>query len=60
MKSIKWTDEERRNIVGAFQVLLDIDRRINPHLYKKTKISPKSIRNRPDNGLSIMSENSEI
>lgn len=48
MKSINWTEDERRNIVGAFQILLDVDRRINPHLYKKIKIPPKSIRNVPD------------
>ncbi len=34
-----WTEEERQNIVGAFQILLDVDKRINPHLYKIKKPS---------------------
>ena len=45
-KPNNWTEEERRNIVGAFQILFDIDRRINPHLYKK--IPPKSMETVPD------------
>ena len=57
-KSVEWSEEEKRNIVGAFQILLDVDRRINPHLYKKIKTSPKSIENVPDKEVSIMSENS--
>ena len=36
-KRTEWTEEERQNIVGVFQILLDVDRRINPHLYKKRK-----------------------
>lgn len=33
----KWTEEESRNIVGFFELLLKVDKRINPHLYKKKK-----------------------
>lgn len=31
----KWTDEENRNVVGVFKILLDVDKRINPQIYKK-------------------------
>jgi len=34
-KKAEWTEEEKQNVVGVFQILLDVDRRINPHLYKK-------------------------
>ena len=33
------TEEEKRNLVGVFKILLDVDRRINPNLYKKSKSS---------------------
>ncbi len=56
-KNIKWNEEERRNIVGAFQILLDIDKRMNPYLYKRKK-PPKSIGNLTESRLSISSENS--
>lgn len=29
--------EARQNLFGFFSLLLEIDKRINPHLYKKTK-----------------------
>lgn len=30
-----WTKEERDRVVGVFQILLDMDKKQNPHLYKK-------------------------
>jgi len=30
--------ESRQNLFGLFSLLLEIDKRINPHLYKKPKI----------------------
>jgi hypothetical protein len=30
--------EERRNFVGFFELLLRVDKRVNPHLYKLNKI----------------------
>jgi hypothetical protein len=61
-KPNNWSEEERRNVVGAFQILLGMDKRINPHLYKKRRNPPKSLGNVPDkqvdNRSSIMSENS--
>ena len=30
-----WTWEEKNNFVGFFALLVKVDRRINPHLYKK-------------------------
>lgn len=29
--------EERRNFVGFFELLLKVDKRVNPHLYKLSK-----------------------
>ena len=29
--------EERRNFVGFFELLLKVDKRVNPHLYKLNK-----------------------
>lgn len=31
---IEWTDEEKRNVVGLFELLLKVDKRINPHIYE--------------------------
>jgi len=31
-------DEARHNLIGLFQLLLKVDRRINPHLYKTKKL----------------------
>jgi hypothetical protein len=31
-----WTEEERDRVVGLFQLLLKIDKRQNPDLYKTT------------------------
>jgi len=28
-------EEEKRNLVGLFKILIDVDRRINPQNYKK-------------------------
>lgn len=38
-KAVNWTDEERENIVGFFDLLLKIDKRHNPEKYvrKNTK-----------------------
>lgn len=30
--------EEKRNFVGFFELLLKVDKRVNPHLYKLNKI----------------------
>ncbi len=30
--------EGRQNLFGFFQLLLEVDKRTNPHLYKKKKI----------------------
>ena len=30
--------EERRNFVGFFELLLKVDKRVNPHLYKLNEI----------------------
>ena len=32
-----WLEEDWRNIIGFFDLLLKIDRRNNPHLYKRRK-----------------------
>ena len=32
-KSISWSEEERMRIVGAFEILLKMDKKQNPHLY---------------------------
>ncbi|MDD4931288.1 MAG: hypothetical protein PHG66_04075 [Candidatus Colwellbacteria bacterium] len=32
-----WTEEERDRVVGLFQLLLKIDKRQNPDLYKAAK-----------------------
>lgn len=61
MKNTEWNEEERRNIVGVFQILIDVDRRINPHLYKKSisvEINKDYTDKQPDNSIPIMSENS--
>jgi hypothetical protein len=34
-ESEKWTPEERDNIVGVFQILLEMDKKQNPGNYKK-------------------------
>ena len=34
-KSAEWTKEERDNIVGAFQILLEMDKKQHPENYKK-------------------------
>lgn len=58
VKPSNWTEEETQNVVGLFQILLNVDKRVNPHLYKKIKIPPKSLGNVPDKQTSILSENS--
>jgi len=30
--------EAQQNLLGFFKLLLEVDRRVNPHLYKKQKI----------------------
>ena len=30
-------DEAQRNLLGLFSLLLEVDKRVNPHLYKKKK-----------------------
>lgn len=32
----EWTEEEGKRIVGLFSLLMKIDKRQNPHLYKKS------------------------
>lgn len=54
----EWTEEERQNVVNVFSWLIKEDRKQNPHLYKKEKISPKSIGITEKTSTSIMSENS--
>lgn len=34
---VAWTEEERVRIVGAFDLLLKMDRKQNPHLYEIKK-----------------------
>lgn len=34
-KKVEWTKEERDRIVGFFDLLIKVDKRQNPHLYKK-------------------------
>jgi len=34
-----WNEEEKQRIVGFFALLLKVDKRVNPHLYKKPKAS---------------------
>lgn len=58
VKPSNWTEEETQNVVNVFAWLLKEDKKQNPHLYKKTKIPPKSLENMPDKRTSIMSENS--
>lgn len=31
----EWTEEEKRNVLGVFEFLLKVDKRINPDKYKK-------------------------
>lgn len=57
-KPNNWTEEETQNVVNVFAWLLKEDKKQNPHLYKKSKIPPKSLENVPDKEVSIMSENS--
>jgi hypothetical protein len=33
--------EERQNLKGLFAVLIEIDRRVNPHFYRKEDKEPK-------------------
>jgi hypothetical protein len=33
--------EANQNLLGFFRLLLDVDRRVNPHLYKKAKSKEK-------------------
>jgi len=35
------TETEKNNFVGFFALLLKVDRRTNPHLYKKIKVKSK-------------------
>ena len=39
-KNINYDDdfEAQQNLLGFFSLLLEVDKRINPHLYKKQKI----------------------
>lgn len=48
VKPSNWTEEETQNVLGLFQILLNVDKRVNPHLYKKTETQPKSLENMPD------------
>ncbi len=34
-KTADWNEEEKRNIVGVFELLLKVDKRIHPENYKK-------------------------
>jgi len=36
-KSTEWTKEERDNVVGAFQILLEMDKKQHPENYKRNK-----------------------
>ena len=38
-----WTEEERDRVVGFFQLLLQVDKRQNPDLYRKSKNSHNMI-----------------
>lgn len=63
MKNTKWTDEEKQNVVGVFKILLDMDRKQNPHLYGKKKLSEINrnyTEEQLNNSSPIMSENSKI
>ena len=31
----EWTEEEKSNVLGVFELLLKVDKRINPDKYKK-------------------------
>jgi hypothetical protein len=31
-----WNEEERDRVVGVFKILLEMDKKQNPHLYTKT------------------------
>ncbi len=42
-----WNFEEENNVVGFFALLLKIDKRVNPYLYKKNKA------NKPSSGNSF-------
>jgi len=33
--------EAQQNLLGFFKLLLEVDMRVNPHLYKKKKIKEK-------------------
>lgn len=32
-----WTHEERENLIGFYELLLEVDRRNNPHLHTKNR-----------------------
>lgn len=36
-KNTEWTKEERDNVVGAFQILLEMDKKQHPENYKRNK-----------------------
>lgn len=36
-----WTEEERDRVVGVFKILLEMDKKQNPHLYVKTPTHEK-------------------
>ncbi len=56
-KNTKLNKEDKDNLVAVFSLLLKWDIEQNPHLYKKSKNSPKSLGNRRKTGTPIMSEN---
>ena len=43
-KNIDYNDdfEEQQNLLGFFSLLLKVDKRINPHLYKKQRTEEKA------------------
>ena len=42
-KNREWTEEEKRNVVGVFELLLKVDKRINPDKYKKQNDTPSRV-----------------
>jgi len=39
---LPWNEEEKRRIVGFFDLLIKVDKRTNPHLYQNKKLKNSS------------------
>lgn len=44
----KWNQEEKDRIVGAFKILIEMDKKQNPELYRKTPTHEKGCSEGPE------------